>query len=127
MLREAAPIITSSLTHIFNDSLKKGEFPDAWKLGYVCPIYKSDDRQLPNNYRPITLLNYFSKAFDRVPHDGLLLKLESTGLSKQLLLWMESYLSNRKIITVVEGSTSDELLIFWNQYYWSPIILGNSF
>ncbi|CAF3876770.1 unnamed protein product, partial [Didymodactylos carnosus] len=32
MLREAAPIITSSLTHIFNDSLEKGEFPDAWKL-----------------------------------------------------------------------------------------------
>lgn len=37
-----------------------------------------------------------SKAFDRVWHKGLLLKLKQHGISGNLLSWINSYLSNRK-------------------------------
>ena len=43
----------------------------------------------------------FSKAFDRVWHDGLLYKLESSGISSNLLALMRSFLANRKQIRVV--------------------------
>ena len=37
----------------------------------------------------------FKKAFDSVPRQALLQKLESLGINKQLLKWLYSYLTNR--------------------------------
>ncbi|CAB4017279.1 Hypothetical predicted protein, partial [Paramuricea clavata] len=37
-----------------------------------------------------------AKAFDKVPHNLLLLKLQLHGITDPLLLWMQSYLSDRK-------------------------------
>ena len=48
-----------------------------------------------------------SKAFDRVWHRGLLVKLKSLGVDDQLLTWFESYLSNRKQRVVIEAECSD--------------------
>ena len=48
-----------------------------------------------------------SKAFDRVWHEGLLLKLEAAGISGSLLLWFRSYLTNRKQRVVLPGAESD--------------------
>ena len=44
-----------SLTAIFNQSLKTGELPLVWNEAIVTPIYKKGDRNLPENYRPISL------------------------------------------------------------------------
>lgn len=38
----------------------------------------------------------FSKAFDKVPHEKLLYKLEHIGLPDCLLNWIRAYLNNRK-------------------------------
>ncbi len=48
-----------------------------------------------------------SKAFDRVWHAGLLLKLQSYGVTGQLLKWLESYISNRKQSVFVNGVLSN--------------------
>ena len=37
-----------------------------------------------------------SKAFDRVNHQALLLRLQQLGLGGQVLNWIANYLSNRK-------------------------------
>ena len=36
-----------------------------------------------------------AKAFDRVWHRGMLHKLQTAGIDGNLLLWFESYLSDR--------------------------------
>ena len=36
------------------------------KLAKILPIYKSDDEQLVNNYRPISILQFFSKIFEKI-------------------------------------------------------------
>ena len=48
-----------------------------------------------------------SKAFDRVWHGGLLLKLDSIGIHGTLLQWFENYLSDRAQCVVIKGEMSD--------------------
>ena len=48
-----------------------------------------------------------SKAYDRVWHSGLLLKLQAAGVTGEVLAWFKSYLSNRKQRFVLPGAVSD--------------------
>ena len=48
----------------------------------------------------------FSKAFDKVDHEGLLLKLQHIGLYSSLLLWFRSFLIGRNQRVLVEGTAS---------------------
>ena len=53
-----------------------------------------------------------SKAFDRVPHSPLLLKLGAVGLSGPLYCWFRSYLSDRSQLVAVRGVTSHPVPVF---------------
>jgi len=50
----------------------------------------------------------FSKAFDKVPHYILLLKLKYYNLDSHGIGWVESFLSSRTQRVVVDGFTSHE-------------------
>ena len=49
------------LNHILNISMARGVFPDKLKIAKVIPIFKSEDKKLMNNDRPIFVLPVFSK------------------------------------------------------------------
>jgi hypothetical protein len=51
----------------------------------------------------------FAKAFDKVPHNKLLCKLESFGIRGNLLNWFRSYLLGRRHRVVINGKVSDYL------------------
>ena len=53
-----------------------------------------------------------SKAFDRVWHRGLLIKLQSLDIGGSLLQWFESYLEERMQRVVLEGQSSE-----WRKLY----------
>jgi len=48
----------------------------------------------------------FSKAFDTVPHSCLLLKLESLGITGDLLNWIKAFLTSQFQRVVVNGCHS---------------------
>ena len=50
-------------------------------------------------------------AFDRVWHEGLLVKLESVGIKGNLLQLLKNYLSRRTLRVCVNGSTSEQFPI----------------
>ncbi|KIK44095.1 hypothetical protein CY34DRAFT_38961, partial [Suillus luteus UH-Slu-Lm8-n1] len=50
--------IIKTLTMVINDIQMHGVHADSeFTLGWMCPLYKKNDRTLIENYRPITLLN----------------------------------------------------------------------
>ena len=52
-----------------------------------------------------------SKAFDRVWHAGLIHKLQLSGISGNLLSWLQDYLNDRRQCVVISGCKSDSLPI----------------
>jgi len=54
--------------YIFNLSLESGVVPDAMKIAEVVPIFQKGDKQIPLNYRPISLLSTLSKLLERLVH-----------------------------------------------------------
>ena len=48
----------------------------------------------------------FSKAFDKVNHEKLLLKLHSYGIRQDTLAWIRAFLSNRQQQVVIENESS---------------------
>ena len=67
---------TAPLTRIYNRGINEACFPGVWKLAKVVALYKKKSHFLPENYRPISLLNCFGKIFEKL-------------ISKQMVLFIE--------------------------------------
>ena len=68
LLKEGAAVLKYPLTMIFNSSITRCDFPKTWKMANVTPIHKKDDKSLPSNYRPISLLSIVGKLMERCIH-----------------------------------------------------------
>ena len=66
MLQKLAPLLINPLTHIINQSLCTGIFPNRLKIAKVIPLFKKSDPRIFDNYRPISLLSSISKTFEKV-------------------------------------------------------------
>ena len=56
----------------------------------------------------------FQKAFDVVPHQGLISKVRSYGMGGKLLEWIQAFLNGRRQRVVINGVSSD----------WVPVSSG---
>ena len=68
------------LTYIINLSISQGHFPDELKLAKVIPIYKSGDKQSIENYRPISVLSFFSKKIRKIVANYVLIFLDQHAI-----------------------------------------------
>uniref|UniRef100_A0A8C6LAH3 Reverse transcriptase domain-containing protein n=1 Tax=Nothobranchius furzeri TaxID=105023 RepID=A0A8C6LAH3_NOTFU len=71
VVKEIIEIIAKPLTHICNQSLQSGRFPERMKVAKVIPIYKAGDKHDFSNYRPISILSQFSKILETIFHKRL--------------------------------------------------------
>ena len=70
----------TSIAAVFNVSLKNGTFPNDLKVAKVSPVFKTGDRKDRSNYRPISVLPFVSKIFEKliliilqkVPHQSVM-------------------------------------------------------
>lgn len=72
--------IVSPLTHIFNLSLRDGVVPHQFKIAKIVPIFKGGDPKSSDNYRPISLLNNFSKIIEKIVSLRLIHYLEANAV-----------------------------------------------
>ena len=59
-------IYSHVLTNIFNDCVKKGNFPDILKHADITLVFKKGDTTGKTNYIPISTLFNFSKVFEKM-------------------------------------------------------------
>ena len=71
ILKLSAPFIISPLTYICNKSLSSGVFPGTLKYPIIKPVHKNGDKLLTTNYRPVSLLTFFSKIFEKLIYSRL--------------------------------------------------------
>ena len=176
-LKNLADILALPLSLLFQKSLDEGYLPEDWLKACVTAIHKKGEKNLPGNYRPVSMTSVicklmesivkeeivnhmvrnklfstkqhgfvpfrdcmtnlltclelwtemiengeavdviytdFSKAFDSVPHQRLLKKMKSLGITGSSLGWVKAFLSNRYQRVRVEDELSD----------WIPVISG---
>ena len=56
---------------IFTNCLKCGLFPEVWKYANVVPFNKKNEKNMKENYRPISLLPIFGKILEKLIYDSL--------------------------------------------------------
>ena len=64
-LKNISEEIASPLTHLINNIMETGICPDAFKLAVVKPLFKSGDKLVVSNYRPISLITNVAKVFEK--------------------------------------------------------------
>ncbi|KAH0814865.1 hypothetical protein GEV33_007925 [Tenebrio molitor] len=67
------------LLEIMNGVWKGEGFPQEWKEGIICPIYKKGEKDTASNYRGITLLNTAYKVYAMIVEERLMKEMNERG------------------------------------------------
>ena len=65
MLKICDTAIVEPISIIFNNCIHRSVFPDIWEISNLCSINKKGDKQIINNYRPVSLLPICGEIFER--------------------------------------------------------------
>ena len=63
IVKMSANVIDSHLANIINNDITKNVFSEKAKVASVRPIFKKNEREKIENYRPVSILNCFSKVY----------------------------------------------------------------
>jgi hypothetical protein len=72
VLKECAQEIAPILQKIFQESLKKGEVPKAWRTANIVAIYKKGDKTCAANYRPVSLTSVPCKLLEHIMYSHIM-------------------------------------------------------
>ncbi|MCP4460429.1 MAG: reverse transcriptase family protein, partial [Cytophagales bacterium] len=94
VLKSCAGSLAYPLSILFNLSFVTGCIPPDWKLASVVPVFKKDDKNSVENYRPISLTSLVMKVFERCVKTALFSVCEEVLDPRQ-----HGFLNNRSCVT----------------------------
>ena len=80
LLKELANVLGGPISILINKSMESGIVPKSMKTAKVIPIFKSKDKTIFTNYRPISLLPALSKVLEKVIHKRVYYFLQSKDI-----------------------------------------------
>ena len=83
VLKEVAEVISHPITLIYEKSLEESELPRQWKDAEITPIYKKEARNLPKNYRPVSLTSIICKILEKLIVEDIVKHVKSNHLNSQ--------------------------------------------
>ena len=110
------PRLLNYITYIFNSIFTTSCFPTSWESARIVPIPKSN-----SDYRPITILPYLSKVFERLAHNQMYAFLNENSL---LSTNQSGFRANNSCITALTDVCEDirneydsKKLHFWFSWF----------
>ncbi len=99
--------LAAPLCNAINCSIRNFTFPQNAKTAAVCPLDKGESiRTVERNYRPVSILNTFSKIFEQILKEQLMPFLDNT-LSIFVAAYRKAYSTQHVLIRLVEDWKSE--------------------
>ena len=70
-LKNIADLIALPLSLLFQKSLEEGLLPDDWLKACVTAIHKKGEKNMPNNYRPVSITSILCKLMESIVRDEI--------------------------------------------------------
>ena len=94
------------LTLLINKSIQQGVFPVELRIARIIPLYKGENNKLIHNYRPISVLPFISKIFEKSVYKYVVDFLDNNNIFYQYQFGFRKHHStSHAIITLVERVT----------------------
>lgn len=106
LLKKCITFFVTPFTSIINASISQGKFPNLLKRALVLPLYKKGDKDLIENYRPISLLSSFSKIFEKVIYTRILDFFRSCNLFNS---FQHGFVGGKSVETAIYSFTEEVL------------------
>ena len=66
MIKICDEAIVKPLSIIYKNCIDNGIFPNLWMKSSIVPVHKKGDKQLLQNYRPVSLLPILGKILEKI-------------------------------------------------------------
>ena len=80
VVKKPAHLLSTTLAKLYNNCIQSGAFPSLFKVGKVTPIYKKDNKENVENYRPVSILPIFGKIFEKIIYKRLYTFFTAKGI-----------------------------------------------
>ena len=131
MIRICDQSIVKPLSIIYQNCLNTGTFPDIWKKSNIVPVHKKGDKQIVNNYRPVSLLPVcgkilerlvFNSIFDFLDNNSLLSANQSGFRPSENHRWYSERCLLRAIRPPLRYSNTPEILGWRGGFLWNNFL-----
>lgn len=94
IIRNCRHSFAKPLSILINLSLRLNVVPEKWKKSRVVPVFKKNDANQLQNYRPISILSNFAKIYEQVLYDCIY-----SGIRVYLSPVQHGFLNGRSTVT----------------------------
>jgi hypothetical protein len=108
ILKQTVDCIATPITTIVNKSFSEAHVPPKLKHAIVSALFKSGDKELVSNYRPISVLPIAAKALEHCAHKQISEFLENKGLYRYQSAYRKAH-STEMALNFVMGEIYENL------------------
>ena len=93
-MKECFRELSHPLSTLFNLSFRLGVVPQEWKRVNITPVFKSDNKNLVENYRSVSLLSVISKCEEKILYNAIF-----SHVASYLNDWQHGFTKGRSCVT----------------------------
>ena len=102
LVKIATDVLTTPLSLAINSSIVKRAFPDAAKVASVFPVdKKTNDKNKISNFRPVSVLNTFSKVYEIIIKNHLV-SIMNNHFSPYVAAYRQNYSCQHVLLRLIE-------------------------